>query len=112
MSCYHDGDFILTQHGEPARLTGVIATSDLLPLLGVAPMLGRGFVPDEDKPSASRVVVLSHSMFEKYFNSDEKILNQPITLDGKPFIVVGVMPRGFQFPIQNDSGRSLDHDHW
>jgi len=102
MSCYHDGDFILTQHGEPARLTGVIATSDLLPLLGVAPMLGRGFVPDEDKPSASRVVVLSHSMFEKYFNSDEKILNQPITLDGKPFIVVGVMPRGFQFPIQND----------
>jgi len=103
VSCYHDGDFILTQHGEPARLTGVIATSDLLPLLGVAPMLGRGFVPDEDKPSASRVVVLSHSMFEKYFNSDEKILNQPITLDGKPFIVVGVMPRGFQFPIQNDS---------
>jgi len=103
VSCYHDGDFILTQHGEPARLTGVIATSDLLPLLGVAPMLGRGFVPDEDKPSASRVVVLSHSMFEKYFNSDENILNQPITLDGKPFVVVGVMPRGFQFPIQNDS---------
>jgi putative ABC transport system permease protein len=103
VSCYHDGDFILTQHGEPARVTGVIATSDLLPLLGVAPMLGRGFVPDEDKPSASRVVVLSHSMFEKYFNSDETILNQPITLDGKPFIVVGVMPRGFQFPIQNDS---------
>ena len=102
VSCYHDGDFILTQHGEPTRLTGVVATSDLLPLLGDAPMLGRGFVPDEDKPSASRVVILSHSMFEKYFNSDPNILNQPITLDGKAFTVVGVMPRGFQFPVQND----------
>ena len=102
ISSYHDGDFILTQHGEPVRLTGVVATSDLLPLLGVAPMLGRGFVPDEDKPSASRVVVLSHSMFEKYFNSDPNILNQPITLDGKAFTVVGVMPRAFQFPVQND----------
>ena len=102
ISCYHDGDFILTQRGEPVRLTGVVATSELLPLLGVAPMLGRGFVPDEDKPSASRVVVLSHSMFEKYFNSDPSILNQTITLDGKPFTVVGVMPRAFQFPVQND----------
>src|SRR5262245_44498387 len=42
ITCYHDGDFILTQRGEPVRLTGVVATADLLPVLGVAPMLGRG----------------------------------------------------------------------
>lgn len=102
VSCYHDSDFILTQHGEPVRLTGVVAPADLLPVLGVAPMLGRGFVPDEDKPSSSRVVVLSQSAFQKYFGADPNILNQTITLDGKPFTVVGVMPSGFQFPIQND----------
>ena len=102
VACYHDGDFILTQRGEPVRLTGVVATADLLPVLGVAPMLGRGFVPDEDKPSSSRVVVLSQSAFEKYFGADPNILNQAITIDGKPFTVVGVMPHGFQFPIQND----------
>ncbi len=102
VSCYHDGDYILTQRGEPSRLTGVIASADLFPLLGVSPMLGRGFVPEEDKPSTNRVVVLSQAVFEKYFNSDENILNQPITLAGKPFTVVGVMPRGFQFPVQND----------
>ena len=102
VTCYHDGDFILTQRGEPVRLTGVVATADLLPLLGVAPMLGRGFVPEEDKPGSSRVVVLSQSAFEKYFGADPNILNQPVTIDGKPFTVVGVMPHGFQFPIQND----------
>jgi putative ABC transport system permease protein len=102
VSCYHDGDYILTQRGEPSRLTGVVATADLFPLLGVSPMLGRGFVPEEDKPSSSRVVVLSYSTFEKYFGADPGILNQTITLAGKPFTVVGVMPHGFQFPVQND----------
>jgi putative ABC transport system permease protein len=72
-------------------------------VLGVNPVLGRGFSPEEDKGSESgRVVVLSHAMFEKYFNADPNILNQPVTIDGTSFTVVGVMPRGFQFPIQND----------
>jgi putative ABC transport system permease protein len=102
VACYHGSDFILTQRGEPVRLTGVVTTADLLPLLGVPPMLGRGFVPDEDKPSSSRVVVLSQSAFQKYFGADPNILNQPITIDGKPTTVVGVMPSEFQFPIQND----------
>jgi putative ABC transport system permease protein len=103
VACYHDSDFILTGKGEPTRLQGLVATSDLIPLLGVAPILGRGFVPEEDKASESaRVVILSHSMFEKYFNADPSILNQTITLDGQGFTVVGVMPSTFEFPIQNE----------
>jgi putative ABC transport system permease protein len=103
IASYHDSDFIMTRRGEPARLTGVVATSDLFAVLGVNPVLGRGFSPEEDKGSESgRVVVLSHAMFEKYFNADPNILNQPVTIDGTSFTVVGVMPRGFQFPIQND----------
>jgi len=103
VAAYHDSDFVMTRRGEPSRLVGIVTTADLFPLLGVAPALGRGFIPEEDKPSETgRVVVLSHRVFEKYFNSDPSILNQPLTLDGNNYTVVGVMPKSFQFPIQND----------
>jgi putative ABC transport system permease protein len=103
MSSYHGGDFIMTGRGEPARLEGQVVTADLFSLLGVQPMLGRTFLPDEDKPSETgRVVVLSHALFQNRFGSDPSIINQAITLDGKKFTVVGVMPRDFEFPIQNE----------
>src|SRR5690348_8309037 len=102
VSSYHNSDYILTGRGEPARLQGLVATADLFPLLGVQPLLGRTFLPDEDKPSNGRVVILSEQLFRKRFNSDPSILNQAITLDGRPFTVVGVMPASFEFPIQND----------
>ena len=102
-ACYHSGDFIMTGRGEPARLQGAVVTSDVFPLLGVAPVLGRTFLPDEDKPSETgRVAVLSQSLFQKRFNADPSILNQAITLNGLTYTVVGVMPAGFEFPIQND----------
>lgn len=100
---YHDGDFIMTGRGEPARLQGIVTTADLFPLLGVSPIMGRTFVPDEDKPSTNgRVVVLSEKLFRGRFNSDPSLLNQTITLDGVPFTVIGVMPASFEFPIQNE----------
>jgi putative ABC transport system permease protein len=102
ISTYRSGDFIMTGRGEPARLQSGVVTADLFPLLRVQPMLGRTFVPDEDKPSESRVVVLSHALFQKRFGSDPAILNQSLNLDGRSFTVIGVMPPGFEFPIQND----------
>ncbi len=103
IASYHGGDYIMTGRGEPARLQGSVVTADLFPLLGVQPMLGRTFLPDDDKPSeGGRVVILSQELFQKRFNSDPSILNQTITLDGRAFTVVGVMPAGFEFPIQND----------
>src|SRR5262245_16284792 len=51
VASYHGADYILTGHGESTRLQGSVVTADLFPLLGVAPMLGRTFLPDEDKPS-------------------------------------------------------------
>ena len=103
VSTYRSGDYIMTGRGEPARLQGAIVTSDLLPLLGVQPMLGRMFLPDEDKPSETgRVVILSQPLFQKRFNADPSVLNQAITLNGVSYTVVGVMPAGFEFPIQNE----------
>jgi putative ABC transport system permease protein len=103
VSTYRSSDYIMTGRGEPARLQGAVVTSDLLPLLGVQPMVGRMFLPDEDKPSESgRVVILSQPLFQKRFNADPSILNQAITLNGVSYTVVGVMPAGFEFPIQNE----------
>jgi putative ABC transport system permease protein len=103
VAAYHSGDFIMTGRGEPARLQGAVVTTDLFPLLGVAPIAGRHFLPDEDKPSSTgRVVILSQQLFQKRFNSDPSLLNQAITLDGVSFTVVGVMPASFEFPIQNE----------
>ena len=102
ISTFRSGDYVMTGRGEPVRLQGAVVTADLFPLLGVAPVLGRTFVPDEDKPSENRVVILSHELFTQRFNSDPSILNQAITLEGRSFTVIGVMPPSFEFPIQND----------
>jgi putative ABC transport system permease protein len=101
VASYHGSDYILTGRGEPARIQGLVATTDLFPLLGVQPLLGRTFLPEEDKGSENgRVAILSEQLLR--FNSDPSILNQAITLDGRPFTVVGVMPASFEFPIQNE----------
>lgn len=103
VASYHDSNFVMTGRGEPVRLQGSVATADLIPLLGVAPMLGRTFHPDEDKPLASgRAVILSYTLYQNRFGSDPSVLNQVITLDGRNYTIVGVMPPGFEFPIQNE----------
>ena len=102
VACYHGSDHIMTGRGEPARVQGTIVTPDLFPLLGTPPLLGRTFTADEEKPGQTRTVVLSERLFQKRFNSDASILNQPITLDGLSYTVIGVMPQSFEFPIQNE----------
>jgi len=103
VAAFYNASFVMTGRGEPARLQGAVVTSDLFPLLSVAPMLGRTFLPDEEKPSSTgRVAIISQQLFRKRFGSDASILNQPITLDGVSFTVVGVMPDSFEFPIQNE----------
>jgi len=103
VAAYHDGDFILTGRGEPVRISGGVVTADLFSVLGTAPVLGRTFLPNEDKPTETgRVVVLSERLFASRFNSDANVLNKQITLDGKQYTVVGVMPHAFEFPIQNE----------
>jgi len=103
MASYHNNDFILTGRGESARLQGAVVNADLFPLLGAAPMIGRGFLPGEDNPGdTGRVVVLSQQLFQQRFNSDPNIVNQSMVLDGKNYTIIGVMPAAFQFPVQND----------
>jgi predicted permease len=93
-------DINLTGSGEPERLDGQLVTANVFSILGVAPALGRTFLPNEDQPGQEHVVVLSDALWQRRFNRDPSILNRNITLNGESFTVVGVMPRGFFFPVR------------
>lgn len=89
--------FNLTGRGEPQRVAAARITANLVPTLGVAPALGRSFLPDEEKPGSNRVVLLSDALWQRQFGSDRAIVSQTIQLNGESYTVVGVMPSGFRF---------------
>src|SRR5262245_9427671 len=90
---------ILTGDGDPERLTGAVVTDGFFATLGVSPQLGRSFTPDEDRPGAQRVVVLSHGLWQRRFGGDPQISGRKITLNGNPYLIVGVMPPDFKHPL-------------
>ena len=83
---------------EPETVKGLRVTADLLPMLGVRPLLGRTFTSAVGTPGQERVVVLGHSLWRRRFGADLEVLGRSVTLDGEAHVVVGVMPRGFAFP--------------
>ncbi|RXK56024.1 ABC transporter permease [Oleiharenicola lentus] len=87
----------LTGIAEPVSLRNAAISANTWPLLGIAPELGRVFTEAEDHVGAEAVVVLSHATWQTHFNGDPAILNRPITLDGRLYTVVGVMPPRFKF---------------
>jgi putative ABC transport system permease protein len=85
----------LTAIEEPERLRGALVTASLFPALATQPLLGRAFTEAEE---GERVVVLSHSLWQRRFAGDRTVLGRNIALNGRPHTVVGVMPAGFAFP--------------
>jgi hypothetical protein len=81
----------------PEHLNGLKVTQNMLPLLGIEPLLGRLFVAGEDHVGAEHEVILSYRLWQRRFQGDPNILGNAITLDGEGYTVVGVMPPGFQF---------------
>lgn len=95
--------------GEPAKLLGARMTAGVFGALGIQPLLGRFFTADEDQHHA-QVTILSYSVWQSRFHADAKILGQKILLDRKPYVVIGVMPRGFEFPL--NPGRIYQAQLW
>src|SRR6185369_5847914 len=88
---------ILNIQGEPSRIQTMGVSANLFPLLRAQAAQGRTFLPEDDKPGANRVVVVSHRFLQRHF-ANQSLNNQGIVLDDHGFAVVGVMPAGFQFP--------------
>src|SRR5215468_10191502 len=94
----------LAEPGQPAeRLSGIAATSDFFPALGVQPALGRVFVPEDHETSefvgAGPVVVLSDRFWMRRFGGDPNVLGRTLRLDGQDVKIIGVMPPGFDHPL-------------
>jgi putative ABC transport system permease protein len=83
---------------EPERYLGAAVSSTLFGLLGTPPALGRDFGPDDDRPGAEPVVLLSDDVWTRRYNSDRSIVGRSISINGRAHTVIGVMPQGFRFP--------------
>jgi predicted permease len=83
---------------EPERHLGAAISWDLFPLLGVSPIIGRGFTASDDQPNAAGVVILSYHLRTIRYRSDSRVLGRSIQIDRKPYTIVGVMPPRFEFP--------------
>ncbi len=88
----------LTGGAQPESVQALRVTSDILPMLGVRPLAGRVFLPEEEEPGKEHEVVLSHRLWQRRYAGDPKIVGQAVLLNGEPYTVVGLMPRGFDFP--------------
>ena len=95
-----DNAFTLTGRGDPEQVIGLHASAALLPMLGLQPIVGRNFSPDEDRPGGSRVVLISRQMWQQRFNGDAAVLGQALILDGAPHAIIGVLPEAATaFPL-------------
>ena len=87
----------LTGRERPEQIAGLHLSQDMLPLLGVAPWLGRAFLPEDFKAGKDHVVLLSYRLWQRRFNSDRGIVGQQLLLNSESYTVVGVMPPAFRF---------------
>jgi predicted permease len=100
VASYRNSTATLTGEGEAQQLNGLVVSSNFFTVLGVSPMLGRELRQDEER-AGNRAVLLSYGLWQSRFGAEASVVGRRIVLDGEPYTVAGVMPRGFQFPLNN-----------
>ncbi|HEX5836170.1 MAG TPA: ABC transporter permease, partial [Pyrinomonadaceae bacterium] len=112
MAAFSDQRFNLTGIGDPEELSVQLATPEIFKVLGVDPILGRTFLPDDDGAGKTPVTVLSYPLWQRRFGGQSNIVGQEITLNGEKFSIIGVMPASFQFHIKHRSGTGRPAELW
>ncbi len=102
MAAFTTGGGILTGGDEPERVPLTAVTPGFFPMLGVKPSLGRTFSPEEELPDSAPAAVLSYSLWQRRFGADPKVIGSTQMVTGKSVNIVGVMPRGFEFPQRTE----------
>lgn len=100
MAAYTGAGTVLTGIGDAKELTGVAVDGDFFEVLGLQPMLGRGFTAEEAKVGAPNVVVFSYEAWQRIFGGNASIIGQQVGFSGRSYTVLGVMPRGWKFPVE------------
>jgi putative ABC transport system permease protein len=97
----------LSGNMEAERVKAAEISANLLPVLGVAPWIGRNFRPEEQQTGRDRVILLGYGLWKRRFAANRSVVGRTITVDGLPYTVVGVMPPSFQFPFKGDPATPL-----
>jgi predicted permease len=87
--------------GEPERFQGAAVSANLFRVLGISPVLGRDFEPDDDRPGAEPVIILSDEVWKQRYQSDPNVIGRAIPINNRPHTIIGVMPPRFLFPINH-----------
>ncbi len=98
MGVYFERPFNVSGTETAERIGGAVVSAETFPLLGVAPALGRGFTPDDDRAGAPLVALISDGLWNRRYGGDRRIVGQTIRINGNPTTVIGVMPPKFGFP--------------
>jgi predicted permease len=89
---------VLTGSGEPERISGVRVTPNILPLLGVQPVVGRDFLPEEEQPEKAAVALIGYGLWQRRFGGAPNVIGQAITFNGRPYTIIGVLPAWLKYP--------------
>ena len=100
----------LAGSGPPERLLGSRVSRDFLSVFGIHPLLGRDFLPEEDRPGARRVALLSHDLWSRRFGADASVLGRALRMNGETYTVIGVLPAAFHFPAKVEIWTPLQID--
>jgi len=109
LAAYRNAGYTLSSGGRPERVAGAIVNSNFFDILGVKPVLGRGFRPDDEGRGAARVAIVSNALWKQRFGGRGDIVGQIVRLNDEPHTVAGVMPPGIDFP---DESQIWTPPHW
>ena len=98
IGAYKEAAYAISGAGEPARTGGALVSAGLFPMLGVHPVSGRGIAPDDERPAAAPVVLISDLLWRNRFGSRRDVLGETLKIDGHAHTIIGIMPPGFRWP--------------
>jgi putative ABC transport system permease protein len=108
IGAFQSQSFLLTGVDEPKLLDGMRASAGFFSVLGVSPVIGRTFTPEEEWPGREHEVILSYALWQEHFGGSAHLIGLSLDLNGKAYTVIGVMPPGFSFPRANEMPSSFE----
>jgi putative ABC transport system permease protein len=113
LAAYSWDELNLTGGDHPQKVQAFQVSANLFDMLGVRPQAGRAFLPEEETPGKDQEIILGHALWEQRYAADPKILGRSVKVDEKSYTVVGVMAKGFDFPMPAEAWvpLAIDSEH-
>jgi putative ABC transport system permease protein len=103
LAAYLNGSTVnVTVDGNPRRYTGGYVTEDFMRALGMSPLMGRDFAAADDKPGAEKVAIIGYGLWQRDFGGEASVVGKAVRINGTPATIIGVMPKGFAFPVNEE----------